>query len=275
MKLGYCGITWGGVTGHAAGVTSVKDLFYVTHGDTLKAASDIAEVGYEGIEVFDGDLADFEDNPDVLLDHLKSLNLELVSVYCGANFIYADILDDELHRLKRSARLARQFGAKRLVVGGGAVRADGPTDEDYAKLAAGLDLVADIAEAEGLDATYHPHLGTIVERPDQLERLMPLTRIGFCPDTAHLAAGGGDPAALIRKYQDRVRHVHLKDYVPEPFSFQPLGKGTLDFTDILHAIKESGYSSWLMVELDNYDGDPKDAAAISKSYLENLISEIF
>ena len=28
---------------------------------------------------------------------------------------------------------------------------------------------------------------------------MPQTRIGFCPDTAHLAAGGGDPAELIRQ----------------------------------------------------------------------------
>ncbi len=38
---------------------------------------------------------------------------------------------------------------------------------------------------------------------------MPNTRIGLCPDTAHRAAGGGDPAAVIHRYRDRPRHVHL------------------------------------------------------------------
>lgn len=76
--------------------------------------------------------------------------------------------------------------------------------------------MTDIAEGRGLEASYHPHLSTIVESPDELERLLPRTRIGFCPDTAHLAAGGGDPAALIRRYPDRVRHVHLKDLRQDP-----------------------------------------------------------
>ncbi|WP_347108966.1 TIM barrel protein [Paenarthrobacter sp. S56] len=51
----------------------------------------------------------------------------------------------------------------------------------------------------------------------------------------------------------------------------PLGEGELDFPDIIAAIRESGYDSWLMVELDNYDGDPKAAAEISKKYLEQLL----
>jgi inosose dehydratase len=114
-------------------------------------------------------------------------------------------------------------------------------------------------------------LSTIVESPDELDRLMPHTRIGYCPDTAHLAAGGADPAAVIRKYADRIQHVHLKDFQRDPFTFLPLGEGELDFPDIIAAIRESGYDSWLMVELDNYDGDPRVAAELSKKYLEKLL----
>jgi inosose dehydratase len=158
------------------------------------------------------------------------------------------------------------------VVGGGARRAAGTTDEDYHRLGSALDQVTDIAESFGLSASYHPHLSTIVESPDELDKLMPLTRIGFCPDTAHLAAGGADPAAVIRKYPDRIRHVHLKDFQQDPFNFLPLGQGELDFPDIIAAIRESGYDSWLMVELDNYDGDPREAAALSKKYLDKLLS---
>jgi inosose dehydratase len=274
MKLGYCSITWGGVVGDPTGVTSIKDLFYRANGDALKAIADIGEVGYQGTEMFDGNVADFADRPDELTGALAAAGLELVSVYTGANFIYADVLPDELHRVRRAAQLAAQFGAKRLVVGGGARRAAGTTDEDYTRLGDALDNVCDIAEEHGLEASYHPHLSTIVENPDELRTIMGRTRIGFCPDTAHLSAGGGDPAELIRTYPERVRHVHLKDLRPEPFSFMPLGEGVLDFTDIIQAVAESGYSSWLMVELDSYAGDPKEAARISKDYLEGLLTKV-
>ncbi|MEV8146906.1 sugar phosphate isomerase/epimerase [Arthrobacter sp. NPDC080073] len=271
MKLGYCTITWGGVVGHPVGVTSVKDLFYMTHGSMDRAVKDIASVGYEGVEMFDGNLAEYADRPGELRGLLEEAGVSLVSVYTGANFIYADILPDELHRIQRSAELAATFGAERLVVGGGARRAAGTTGEDYRRLGEALDRVADIAEGFGLSASYHPHLTTIVEGPEELERLMGLTRIGFCPDTAHLAAGGADPAALIRKYPERLRHVHLKDFRQDPFTFLPLGQGELDFPDIIQAVRESGYDSWLMVELDEYDGDPRAAAEISKKYLDALL----
>jgi inosose dehydratase len=272
MKLGYCTITWGGVVGHPVGVTSAKDLFYLTPGSMSDAVRAIGSIGYEGVEMFDGNLADYADRPDELRTILSDANVELVSVYTGANFIYADILPDELHRTRRAAELAAQFGASRLVVGGGATRADGIRDSDYDALADALDQVTDIAAGFGVEASYHPHLSTIVEGPDQLERLITRTKIGFCPDTAHLAAGGGDPAALIRRYPDRLKHVHLKDYIAKPFSFAPLGHGSLDFADILSAINEAAYDSWLMVELDTYDGDPSEAAQISKDYLDRLLA---
>lgn len=273
MRLGYHSITWGGVVGNAQGVTSVKDLFYLTNGSMERAVQDIAAAGYEGTEMFDGNLAEYADNPNELTDLLASSGVELVSVYSGANFIYADILPDELHRIERAAELAATFGAERLVVGGGARRAAGTTPEDYDRLGEALDAVTTIAESHGLSATYHPHLTTIVENPEELETLMSRTRIGFCPDTAHLAAGGGDPAELIRRYPDRVRHVHLKDFRADPFAFLPLGEGDLDFAEIIGAVAETGYDSWLMVELDSYDGDPKDAAVISRTHLDKLLAE--
>lgn len=271
MQLGYHTICWGGVVGDATGVTSVKDLYYRTPGSMPAAIADIAAAGYTGIEMFDGNVAAYADQPAVLQDLLTKAGLELVSVYTGANFIYADLLDDELHRLAHAADLARQFGASSLVVGGGARRAAGTSDADYTALATALDRVADIAEQRGLTACYHPHLSTIVESPDELDRLMPRTRIGFCPDTAHLAAGGGDPAELIRRYPDRVEHVHLKDVGFEPFAFLPLGQGVIDFADVRAALEEVGYDGWLIVELDSYDGDPADAARMSKTYLDQLL----
>jgi inosose dehydratase len=272
MQVGYHSITWGGVVGDATGVTSVKDLSYRSYGSIERAVSDIAAAGYAGIEMFDGNLFDYADRPEELQGLLSDAGLELASAYTGGNFIYSEILDEELVRVSRAAKLAQLFGAGSLVVGGGARRSSGTRPEDYQALGSALDQVCDIAEAHGLVACYHPHLTTIVESPDELDRLMPLTRMAFCPDTGHLAAGGGDPAALIRSYGDRLQHVHLKDVRLEPLEFVPLGQGSIDFSDVLAAVHESGYDGWLMVELDSYPGDPAEAAQISKAYLDRLLN---
>lgn len=271
MKLGYSSITWGGVVGAPGGVTSIKDLFYRANGDLLEAIQDIQAAGYRGTEVFDGNLVDFADEPDVLLGALDKAGVELVSVYTGANFIYPDILEEEFAKMTHAARLARDFGARRLVVGGGAQRTAGRAPGDIEALAKGLDRVASMAEAFGLESSYHPHLGTLVEAPDALEELMERSAIAFCPDTAHLAAGGGDPVALIERYADRLAHVHLKDWDYGTQRFLPLGEGDLDFAAIVSAIRATGYDSWLLVELDYYDGLPRAAAEISRRHLTEIL----
>ena len=273
MRLGYSTITWGGVSGTPGGVTSVKDLFYRTAGSTADALRVIAAAGYTGTEVFDGNLLEFVNEPQRLTDLLEETGLTLVSVYTGANFIFDDIVSEEFAKLERAAAMAAAFGAQRLVVGGGAQRVNGPADGDFERLAAGLDRCDELATAAGIVASYHPHLGTLVETPSALGKVMALSSIRFCPDTAHLAGGGGDPAELIRRYQHRLAHVHLKDWDIASREFRPLGEGDLDFPGILGAIREAGYDDWLMVELDYYHGDPKMAAEISKRYIERLLTE--
>ena len=52
MRLGHQANSWGGVVGHPVGVTSIKDLFYLTPGDTLATVREVAAAGYDGIELF-------------------------------------------------------------------------------------------------------------------------------------------------------------------------------------------------------------------------------
>jgi inosose dehydratase len=271
MRLSYQTITWGGVVGHPVGVTSIKDLFYVANGSTEAAVRDIAAAGYAGVEMFDGNLRQYEDRPDDLRRLFGETGLSLVAVYTGANFVYREILDDELWRTQKAADLAALFGASNLVVGGGAKRATGTTDEDYDRLAEGLDRVVEIAERGGLQASYHPHLTSIVEGPEQVDRILSMSRIGFCPDTAHLAAGGGDPVELVRRHVDRVTHVHLKDFTAEPFAFLPLGQGSIDLPGVVRVLSDAGYDGWATVELDEYVGVPRDAAVESHDYLRSLL----
>lgn len=266
MKLAYQTITWGGVVGHPAGVTSVKDLYYLANGSTEQALTEIAAVGYAGVELFDGNLMQYAECEPELRALLDRSHLQLVAVYCGANFIYQEILEDELTKIEGAAKFAAQLGAEHLVVGGGAVRASGIQDADYRRLGEGLDAAVAIAQRAGLTAHYHPHLGTIAVSPTQIQKVFQNTGINFCPDTAHLQAGGGDPAEYIRTYADRIRYVHLKDY--DAGQFLPLGQGKQDMDGILKALREIQYDGWITVELDSYAGQAGEAARISKQFLD-------
>lgn len=265
-KLAYHANCWGDLGGNAQGVTSITQLSYRTFGDMDRAFSEIAAAGYEGVELFDGNLLDF--TAAELRNLLAATGLSLVATYAGGNFIFDDILPEELERVKRAADRAAELGAPHLVVGGGAKRYDGIRDSDYEKLGAALDKVAAIASERGLRGHYHPHLSTIVEGPETVRRIFELTEIDFCPDTAHLAAAGGDPAALIREHASRISYVHLKGFQREPFAFTPLDRGDVPTDGIIAAMRETGFKGWVCTELDAWS-DPAAGAKASMDYLKS------
>jgi inosose dehydratase len=270
MQLGYHTITWGGVVGNGVGVTSIKDLFYLANGSTEEALRDVKSAGYAGVELFDGNVvAGHEDGS--LRRLLDETGLQLIAVYSGANFIFADVLEDEFSRLERAISLAAEYGAPHFVVGGGAQRAGGTRNGDYDRLAEGLDRVTELAERAGLVASYHPHLTTMAETPDEIEQVFSRSSIRFCPDTAHQLAAGGDPAELIRRYADRIEYVHLKDVRRDPFAFLPLGDGELDLEGVVAALRDIGFDGWITIELDDYEGDPRKAAERSRTALERVL----
>lgn len=261
MQLACHTITWGGVYGSPVGITSAKDAVYVVPGDLEQALREIADLGFAGVELFDGNALDWPGGPTALRALLDELSLELVGVYTGGSLIYQDTLPEELWRIQRAIAVAAELGAHHLVVGGGAQRHDRPADDgDYDRLARTLDRVAHAAEQRGLEPHYHPHLTTMAETPEQIEQVFSRTPIGFCPDLAHLAAAGGDPAALIRRWRDRISYVHLKDARLDPLAFLPLGEGDLDLDDVFDALDEIGFDGWATVELDEYAGPAREAA---------------
>ena len=267
-KKAYHANCWGQLGGNAVGVTSITQLTYRTFGDMEKAIAEIAEAGYSGTELFDGNLLDYEDRLKDLSRVLSRSGIKLVGVYSGGNFIFDDILAEELARIERAARAAAAVGAEHLVVGGGAKRAGGSKRDDIKRLAFALDKVVGLAKKHGLRAHYHPHLTTIVEGPAEVREVFKETSIDFCPDTAHLAAAGGDVPAMIREHRSRISYVHLKGWQKDPFAFTPLDEGTLDMAAVTRSLHEIDYAGWVTTELDSWP-NPKEGALRSMAYLRN------
>ena len=269
MKLGYMTNAFGPLVGAGGGVTSVKDIRYLTICDDADTIAKIADVGFSYIEELEGNLTKYADNMDELKAMLSKINVEMMSVCVGANFIYKDALEDELAHIEEVARLAKDVGVSYIGICGGAIRAKGVQESDYQLLAEGLDMAKAVIESYGIKASYHPHLGSMAEAPDQIDKLFALTSIDICPDLAHIAAGGGDPLEVVKKYYDRISFMHLKDL--DDNGFAPLGTGSVDIKAVINYLKERGYEGDWLVEVDGYAGDPVEACKTSYEYLKGLL----
>ena len=268
-KLGYQTNCWGPMGGDAVGVTSATRLTYRTYADMARAIDDIATAGFAGVEMFDGNLLDYQDKPATLRKLLDAAGVQLVASYSGCNFIFPDLLPEELARIDRVSAATAEAGGLYIVLGGGAQRASGIREGDYALLGAALDQAAEVARKHGISAHYHPHLSTITETPEQVRKIFAQTRIGFCPDTAHLSAGGADVPALLAEFRDRITYVHMKGLQREPFRFTPLDEGDLDTTAILKQLETMRFEGWITTELDAWP-EPLAAAQRTRKFFKDF-----
>lgn len=112
---------------------------------------------------------------------------------------------------------------------------------------------AALCREHGLEPVFHHHLGTSIETPQDIDRLLELTELELCLDTGHLLAAGGDPLTLLERWGHRVRHVHVKDARPDG-TFCRLGDGSLQLAAVVEALRELEYEGWIVVEQDAAEG---------------------
>ena len=84
---------------------------------------------------------------------------------------------------------------------------------DWHDFGARLTELAEHLSRRGIALVYHHHMGTVIESEREIDRLMAVTgnTVGLLVDSGHAAYAGVDPAALIRRHADRIKHVHCKD----------------------------------------------------------------
>jgi inosose dehydratase len=169
------------------------------------------------------------------------------------------------------------------------------TEADWTRVLRALDHARHVAGEHGLRVALHPHYGTIVETPEEIERVLDGCDVPLCLDTGHVALGGGDPVAIARQAPERIAHLHLKDVDADlaaqvvagtlTFSdavrsgvFLPLGHGDIDLHSVLADVHGAGYDGWYVFEQDakleqepQDDGGPREDVARSLAFLEGAL----
>lgn len=166
-------------------------------------------------------------------------------------------------------------------------------DAGYAEFAARWKPILDVFQKLGIRFALEVHPTEIAFDISSAQRALEALdfhpAFGFNYDPSHLGYQGVDYVAFLRKFADRIFHVHMKDaawglgteagvfgghvdfHRPERYwDFKSVGRGHVDFERIIRALNDIGYNGPLSVEWEDGGMDREFGAAESCAFVRKL-----
>lgn len=75
----------------------------------------------------------------------------------------------------------------------------------------GFKEIDEICASYGIRQVLHPHLNTLVETQDDVNRVVAGSNVRWLLDTGHMLIGGTDPVKFAQENFSRIDHFHVKD----------------------------------------------------------------
>lgn len=266
-------------------------------GDTPleKLFGDCCDIGFEGVELG----GKFPRRADELAPLLGGYGLSLIGGWYSTHLLARDA-DAEIAAMQEHLALIEAMGCDVFIAAecsnavhgnrGHPLKVQPKVPEgEWGRFGERMTRIAEYVQARGMRFAYHYHLGTCVEKPEDIEAFVAATdeAVGFVIDTGHAVLGGNDPVDLINRYPGRVNHVHTKDIRPHLHEFvlangksfldgvvagmfTAPGDGSIDFGAIMRALKSIDYSGWIVIEAeqDPAIADPREYSMLGLSTLK-------
>ena len=286
IKLGICPIGW-----------TNDDMPDLGKENTFQqCVSEMALAGFTGCEMggkFPKDVEELK----------KALSLRGLSVASAwfSSFLTTQPFEQVAEDFKAHRDFLHAMGAKVVVVSeqGNSIQgqletplfANKPinTAEQWEKVTTGLNKLGELAAEKDMKLVYHHHMGTGVQTEEEIDKLMAETDpnlVFLLYDTGHLVCSGEDHIRVLKKYINRIKHVHLKDVRKEVLAqvkeenksflwgvrsgmFTVPGDGCIDFKEVYDVLKENNYEGWTMVEAeqDPAIANPLEYAIKARKYI--------
>ncbi len=170
------------------------------------------------------------------------------------------------------------------------------SETDWESCARGANRIAQaVQEASGLRTVFHHHCAGYIETEEEIALLLDKTDpnlLGLVFDTGHFAFGAahcGSILGALNRFASRIDYIHFKDYDPavglraaqeewdyfdaiRHGAFCELGRGCVDFPEVLTWLRERKYSGYITVEQDILPGmgTPKASAQRNRDYLHSI-----
>jgi len=181
-----------------------------------------------------------------------------------------------LEFLERCARIAVALGGDTISLWSGVLADDVNGEDAWRHLADGVRQLYERIKPLGVQIAFEPEPGHLVNSLADWERLRDAAAlpdfgltldVGHVPCTESISAGDA-----IRKYGAALRTVHLDDSKNGVHEHLQIGDGSLDWADIMRALREVKFTGIASVELSRHSHAAPEAARIAIERLVKAVS---
>ncbi|MCM2533834.1 sugar phosphate isomerase/epimerase [Neobacillus pocheonensis] len=219
----------------------------------------VAELGFDGVE--------FAGYYGLTAKEVKAL-LDEHGLKAAASHVSLEELENNLARVIENQKI---LGSSYLVCP--YLTPNRRSEEDYQALITFLDQAGEACRREGITLCYHNHdfeLERLSDGRMALEAIFDDTNTDNVKaelDVYWLTKAGEKPVEWMKRYQNRIPLIHLKDMTTdEEKFFAELGTGGVDLELILPIGEEAGVQ-WWVIEQDVSRRTPFESIEISMNYL--------
>jgi len=217
-----------------------------------------AEVGLDGIEMYDRFLESFEsDHLNQVAEQVKERGLEISMLTGYGDLARPEGLDappggtraDAIAEVKRNVDASLILGTEIVRVVGGMWPKGVDRDAALTNVADGLQECLAYATPKGILLGFedHPEVGTAIGDFVEIIRRVDSDDLKVNLDTSNPLVSGDDPVELTELVQDRVIHLHVSDRHAD-LEHSITGQGAVDFPAIFQILKEAGFDGWFSME---------------------------
>ncbi len=231
--------------------------------ETLKS---VAALGYKGAEPwgYDGSTLIWQKHP---AKDIRKMYDDVGLKCCGFH-VATDSLQPA--NLTRSVEFHQTLGNKFLIVAMDKVRM--ATTAGIHELAGILNSTAEALKPLGMYCGYHAHDfdAAVVDGWVGWEVLFENTRADVIMqlDVGNYASGGGDSVGILRKFSNRARSLHLKEFGGPAGAV--IGEGKMDWPTIFQLVDDQQNTEWFVVEDCNADGSGYEVVGRSLQALKKM-----
>lgn len=231
---------------------------------TLKS---VADCGYVGAEPWDytGQSLDWQGHSAA---DIRKMYDDNGLTCCGIHLTVGALLGDNL---ARTIEFNRILGNRFMIVAMDQKRMS--SRAGILELAGILNDVTEKLHGTGMFVGYHAHGFDFATVDGEIawDVLFANTRqeVIMQMDIGNCASGGGDPIGTLRKFPNRARSVHLKDFDgPSPDSV--IGEGKADWAEVFRLCEETQNTEWYVVEEGSEGGTGFDIPRRSREALRKM-----
>jgi inosose dehydratase len=242
----------------------------------LGVLEELKAAGYDGFETNFRSLEPSFDNPDPMRRAIEARGVPLIGLHLGAGLFDPKRIDDERAQILRSARAAKALGGEHVFVSGRQLPtvADGRVlPEALAAKAREADRLGAELRTMGVRLSIHNHTHEVANDAEELRRLLAQTtpeNVGLLFDVGHVHHDEVDVAAFVRENLPRLAGLHVRDVKDGDEVL--IGTGKVDFAALGAAIRESGWTGWVIVEVNRRnDISSRDLVNRARTHVRNTM----